>query len=103
MDANKLRVLREIDYCIPKQCGNCQHGEFSYPDSPFGGCMLQTYDHLKHTGPPKPLSIYKSGSCSKWEPDEEEIASLGPWAEFVDRREFTRPDRGKKVSKKVRY
>lgn len=104
MDKNKLKVLREIDYVIPKQCQLCEHGTFPSAGSPFGTCNIQTYEHLKHTGEPRQLSIYVGGSCSKWVPDEDAIFDgLGDWAEFVDRREFTRPNRGKLVSKKVRY
>ena len=57
MDLNKLAELRRIGYKIPRTCGLCTHGVF-VGKSDFGGCAIQTYQHLKHTGPPKQLSIY---------------------------------------------
>lgn len=94
MDKNKLKVLREVEYTIPKLCNLCEHGVFPNP-SFFGACGLRVYTHLKHTGADRQLSIYRFGTCPKWKPNEELIENLGPWGEFVDRREFTRNNRHK--------
>lgn len=81
MDQNKLEVLRSIGYTIPGTCGLCKHGVF--PQNEWGTCSVQEYQHKKHTGDPRKLSIVKSGSCSLFEKDETKIAVLGAFKEFV--------------------
>lgn len=96
MDKNKLKVLREINYVIPKQCGLCRHGQFADADAPWGTCALRTYVHEKHTGAPRQLSVFRHGGCpDKFELSPEGEQALGTWAEFVDRREYTRSNRHK--------
>lgn len=82
MDKNKLKVLREIGYKIPQSCSLCQHAEFQAGG--WGTCKVQQYDHLKHTGPARQLSIFAGGWCPKFDPDEELVGNLGSWAEFVE-------------------
>lgn len=96
MDQNKLKVLRDIEYVIPKQCGICIHGTFSALSAQFGVCAIQQYDHLKHTGDARQLSVYRGGCCPKFTADEASIEKgLGHWGEFVDTRQFTRSNRHK--------
>jgi len=83
MDANKLVELRKIGYSIPRTCGLCRHGVFVGAKD-FGGCAIRQYDHLKHTGPPRQLSIFRGGSCTdKFEVDETKAAQLGAYREFL--------------------
>jgi hypothetical protein len=81
MDANKLQVLRDLPYTVQPVCGLCVHGVF--PQNEWGTCAAQTYDHKKHTGEPRQLSIVKYGSCAKFESDPEKTASLGAYQAFL--------------------
>lgn len=94
MDKNKLKVLREAEYIIPKQCDLCVHGQFTN-NSPFGTCAVRTYKHEKHSGPERQLSIYKGGGCRKLF-QLKDNHGLGDWIEFVERRQFTRNNMYKK-------
>lgn len=83
MDANKLAMLRDSGYRIPKSCSLCKHGVFVGP-SEWGSCAVKAYEHLKHTGPKRQLSIYRGGACAdKFEPREQLDAILGPYSEFL--------------------
>ena len=81
MDANKLTVLRDIDYRIGPACGLCKHGWFT--DKDWGLCKQRTYEHLKH-GDTRYLSIHKFGSCEQFESDPNRRAPLGAFEEFVE-------------------
>jgi hypothetical protein len=81
MDANKLQVLRDLPYKIPAVCGLCVHGEF--PNNEWGTCKAQQYDHVKHTGPARQLSIVKFGVCPKYTEDPAKMAQLGLFTEFL--------------------
>ena len=65
MDENKLEVLRAIKYKIRAACGSCQYGKFR-GGSDFGVCLLRAYDHRKHAGAPRQLSIYRYGGCGEY-------------------------------------
>jgi hypothetical protein len=83
MDQNKLTELRSIGYRIPRTCGLCVHGVFVGAKE-FGGCDVRQYEHRKHTGPKRQLSIFKGGSCTdKFEVDETRAAQLGAYREFL--------------------
>ena len=81
VDANKLVKLKEIGYTIQKCCVLCKHSTFRLDD--WGACALHQYNHLKHTGPPKPLSIHKLGWCPKGELDPTKTANLAKFLEFL--------------------
>lgn len=81
MDANKLQVLRDIPYNIPRVCGLCCHGEF--PNNDWGTCSRHEYQHRKHTGSPRQLSILRLGSCPSFEESPEKVAGLGAYQEFL--------------------
>lgn len=84
MDENKLKVLRDIGYEIRPCCGLCVHGTFRGIKDDFGSCAARTYDHKKHTGDARQLSIHRAGLCNeKFELDEAKQGMLGAWAEFV--------------------
>lgn len=80
MDANKRKVLIDIGYKIQPCCGLCKHSVF--PNGNWGGCNIQTYDHLKHSDSRRQLSIHKFGTCPKFELDEIKKADLGKFDEF---------------------
>lgn len=81
MDANKLQVLRDLPYTIKPVCGLCEHGVF--PNNEWGTCQVQQYDHQKHTGPARQLSIVKYGSCPKFKADPVKTAPLALFQEFM--------------------
>ena len=64
MDANKLKVLQNLDYTIKRVCGNCG---FTSLVSGWGNCALHSYQHQKHTDSKRALSIHFSGSCGAHE------------------------------------
>jgi hypothetical protein len=66
MDANKRLKLLEIGYEIKPACGMCVHANFR--DEDFGTCNKVTYQHFKHVGSPRPLSILRYGSCPQYQP-----------------------------------
>ena len=80
MDNNKLKVLREIGYRIMPTCGDCVWAEF--PQDDWGTCGLHDYQHEKHTGEKRQLSIHKSGNCPQFEVAT--LAHLSHFAEFFD-------------------
>jgi hypothetical protein len=63
MDANKLERLKEIGYSIQPTCGLCVHF-FAPSGGEFGECDLYSYEHLKHSGPPRKLSVHRNGGCA---------------------------------------
>lgn len=81
MDANKLKVLREIGYEIKSTCGICEHIRIA-PQAEFGTCNLQTYQHEKHTGDPRQLSVHRSGCCPRFQKGSARFRNLHGFAEF---------------------
>jgi len=83
MDENKLKKLNEVGYAVNECCGLCKHGMFA-GRSDFGTCAIKTYDHLKHTGSDRQLSINRYGACaSGFELSDVAEASLGLWRQFL--------------------
>lgn len=82
MDANKLEVLRALPYSVQKACGLCKHGSFA-PNTYWGTCNQTQYEHKKHTGPARQLSIVMFGGCKSFEADEVKKAQLGAYQEFL--------------------
>jgi len=80
MDPNKLKVLQEVSYRINPCCGLCKHGWF--PQNDWGTCEIQKYEHQKHSGPPRQLSIHKYGRCPKFKAKQN--TNLGLFQEFFD-------------------
>lgn len=79
MDANKRQVLEDIGYRIQPTCGGCSHS--SFPSDEWGTCDRHSYEHLKHTGERRHLSVHSSGYCPWFEPTES--WELGAYVEFV--------------------
>lgn len=84
-DENKFEKLRQVRYTVPVTCGMCIAGEFPSKGSPWGTCILHTYEHKKHANPEggRSVSIHSSGTCPYAEGDEQKMASLGAHREFV--------------------
>ena len=82
MDGDKLTVLRELGYSIQPTCAFCIHARFPSPTA-WGTCSLVPYDHRKHTGPPRELSIHRSGSCPNYTENPQQRRVLGRFAEFL--------------------
>ena len=100
MDQNKKKKLKEIGYVIPQTCETCIHSKIS-PGKDFGVCALISYNHLKHSTDVRDLSIYRGGRCEEFYVlDTTELARLGTFVTYLDRRKFTRNNRHKL---KVRY
>lgn len=82
MDANKLNVLREIEYNM-KACCFCVHGNFSSNEVAFGTCGLHVYSHMKHNDDIRELSIHRSGHCVDFVVDEMKLGQIHGFAEFT--------------------
>ena len=82
MDANKAQVLREIQYQILPTCANCEWGIFR-DKSDWGTCDLYEYEHVKHTDEARQLSIHTSGTCPKFQLNEQVRYELHGFAEFL--------------------
>lgn len=82
MDMNKRQELLNIEYSIQGNCSNCEHGRFDHKAA-FGVCSLHSYQHLKHTGDKRQLSVYAHGRCPKFELEDGKKAQLGLWQEFL--------------------
>lgn len=74
-DENKLAKLREIHFVTVDCCNMCTHGQFR-PGSDFGVCQKFTYEHQKHTGKPRQLSIHRAGRCLHFEPAEAKVEEV---------------------------
>ena len=81
MDRNKLKVLRDLGYKVLPTCGLCRHS--SFPQNEWGTCSANKYQHLKHTGEMRDLSIHKSGTCPKFHADLALLEKLGGFYELV--------------------
>nr|MDO8111804.1 hypothetical protein [Candidatus Sigynarchaeota archaeon] len=85
MDENKRKVLLDIGYMIRQACWWCRHGRFTMLSSDWGTCKIHHYDHLKHTGDARELSICRQGWCSKFEEDQSALVKLEKFVEFVEK------------------
>ena len=86
MDRTKLRQLRAMRTVIPPVCGLCRHGTFYGGSNLFGGCDKRQYQHEKHTGPVRPLSVcrYMLCDCEHFELDQQAVLKLQHFAVFVE-------------------
>ncbi|MFA6234655.1 MAG: hypothetical protein WC824_10795 [Bacteroidota bacterium] len=83
-DPAKFAKLREIGYTIPVNCGTCTHGHF-VPPSEWGICDLHFYQHGKHTGPERGISIHKEGHCPQAEALIAAAGKYGAHEEFFEK------------------
>lgn len=86
MDAEKLRQLQAMNCVIPPVCGMCSNATFYQAGNVFGSCQKRSYEHGKHIGPVRPLSIccYGLCDCEHFELDYAVILQLQDFAVFVD-------------------
>ncbi|HEU5116103.1 MAG TPA: hypothetical protein VFT74_05440 [Isosphaeraceae bacterium] len=84
MDANKLQKLKDIGYVVRRTCDNCYYAEFNHRADAFGECTLYTYEHKKHTGPARQLSINRNGTCPSHTLSDAQTALLHGFAELVE-------------------
>ena len=81
MDANKEAKLREIGYHIRPACASCTHASIQSGHT-WGTCTLHEYEHVKHTGPKRKLSIHMLGHCRHFEFDQESLNGLANYGQF---------------------
>ena len=62
-DKNKLKALGAASYSIQDTCGNCQ---FSDLRGDWGTCSAISYQHQKHTGQQRQVSIHRYGYCREY-------------------------------------
>lgn len=83
MDANKDLRLQEINYKLHRTCGLCVYFEGS-KGSMFGVCKKNTYNHLKHTGDARALSVNIYGSCLDFDWDTVKLPQLHGFQKYID-------------------
>jgi len=84
-DPDKFRMLRKVGYQIPRTCGFCKHAQMKgFPGYGWGTCAVHQYQHGKHTGGPRQMSIYHAGSCDTFELNPATLAVLGSFREFFE-------------------
>lgn len=83
MDANKDKRLEEIGYMMHKTCGLCSFYEGG-KGSMFGVCKKQKYQHLKHIGEARDLSVNIFGSCLSFNWDNAKLAQLHGFQKYFD-------------------
>lgn len=81
MDGSKLKVLRELPYRVLPTCGLCRHSSFGRMGQ-WGTCGVHTYEHGKHTGNARQLSINVHGTCPSFQASEESVCLLEGFSEF---------------------
>lgn len=82
MDLNKDNKLQEIQYKLYRTCGLCSCFEGT-KGAMFGVCKKQTYQHLKHTGDARQLSVSVFGSCSEFDWDNSKLSQLHGFQKYI--------------------
>jgi len=80
-DENKFDMLNEVCYTVRASCSLCQHGTF-IGLSHWGTCAKHTYEHKKHTGDARQMSINVLGVCKTFEADKVKLARLQSFKNF---------------------
>lgn len=91
MDQNKAEALRAMRYKV-EACGMCEHADLN-PLTDWGTCRRFTYEHGKHTGDRRPVSINRHGTCPDFTPRETAPVLLHGFVEFLTRWATTVPVR----------
>lgn len=82
MDGNKRAELAAIGFKALPTCSTCVHGKIA---GDWGTCGLHEYVHLKHSGPPREMSVPRTGWCmSHATPPGMAERIFGGFAEFYD-------------------
>lgn len=82
MDENKLDKLKQIQYEILPTCHNCKHFK-QLSDKFFGECCAYKYQHKKHTGAERQLSVYLGGHCPTHQWANEDMMMLHSFKQFI--------------------
>ena len=80
-DENKFEMLGEVCYTVRACCAICAHGTF-IGLAQWGTCAKHTYEHKKHTGDKRQMSINILGVCKTFEADEAKLARLQSFRNF---------------------
>jgi hypothetical protein len=83
-DSNKFQALRNANYRIPVNCGLCINGRIGV-GCLWGTCDLHDYDHQKHTGPARGVSIHIFGTCPYAKMDPVKEKAFAAHQEFLTR------------------
>ena len=85
MDKNKLKVLQDIDYKVQRTCGNCDWfvGDSYTKSIMFSTCSKHTYEHKKHIGPERKLSVHRDGVCDKHEWNGNALNFMHSYSQFT--------------------
>lgn len=83
MDDNKLKLLKQVEYEVCRCCYFCAHSEPFRQGTDWSTCRRYKYQHLKHTGDLRQMSIVKFGVCSSFEPKDGARLELGAFAQFM--------------------
>jgi len=81
-DENKFEMLGEVCYTVRACCEICVHGTFPSPASLWGTCAHITYEHKKHTGDKRQLSINRIGVCKVFDADDAKLDKLQSFRNF---------------------
>jgi len=81
-DENKFDMLGEVCYTVRACCEICVHGTFFPVTSQWGTCAKHTYEHKKHTGKPRHMSINRIGVCKTFEADDAKLDLLQSFKNF---------------------
>lgn len=81
-DENKFAMLDEVCYTIRACCDLCVHGTFIAPGAMWGTCAKHTYEHKKHTGKPRQMSISRVGVCKTFEAEGARLLKLQSFQNF---------------------
>jgi hypothetical protein len=85
MDANKLKVLKDLPYVIRATCQTCVSANFPKDERlEFGTCGKHLYEHQKHAGEPRELSIHRYGVCPHWSENRVATVKLGGYGQFLE-------------------
>ena len=80
-DENKFAKLQEAGYTVRPCCILCVHGTSIGP-SHWGTCAKHTYEHKKHTGKPRQMSINRVGVCKTFDTDKGQLLKLQSFQSF---------------------
>lgn len=84
-DENKLQALADAGFIIQRTCYRCVNFQVAHPmQQRWGTCALISYDHLKHSGPPRQASVPPDGSCPRHEFGPYAEADLGAHSRFIE-------------------
>jgi hypothetical protein len=83
-DENKFQALTDAHFVVRRTCLRCAHFMRFQTGAEWGTCGLITYEHLKHTGPPRNASVPVDGSCPEHKFRESAKAELGAHQRFIE-------------------